>query len=219
MIDIKKLAFSRAYWLCLLLSTLTIAITSFVTLVTILLSRIAAFLRVGMGYTVSVIDEFLSKTTHVFSLIHIIAEIVIPPFLILIMYLLLKIEGIDKNLAKKLYAKGIEDLGVLAMATDDELQIEDFDIQKMKELQQEARRIINALTTHSVRFRKGIDKKTYNLLAKKGVYLIKQVTEMTETPEGIDSLVWKKIVEDARRIMGNHDVEKQNSEYENRKAT
>ena len=88
MIDIKKLAFSRAYWLCLLLSTLTIAITSFVTLVTILLSRIAAFLRVGMGYTVSVIDEFLSKTTHVFSLIHIIAEIVIPPFLILIMYLL-----------------------------------------------------------------------------------------------------------------------------------
>jgi len=49
---------------------------------------------------------------------------------------LLKIEGIDEDMAKKLYDNGIEDLGVLAMATDEDLKIESFDIQKMKELQQ-----------------------------------------------------------------------------------
>jgi len=116
---------------------------------------------------------------------------------------LMKIEGINEDIAEKLYAEGIEDLEVLAMATDDELQVKGFDIQKMKEFQEEARRIIWALKTGSIRFLKGMNQEVYNLLVKKGVYLIEQIIELDEIPEGIDSKVWRKIKKDAQRIMLN----------------
>lgn len=119
---------------------------------------------------------------------------------------LLKIEGIDEDIAKKLYDNGIEDLRVLAMATDEDLKIESFDIQKMKEFQQEAIRVINALATNSIMFLKGINQDIYNILAKNNIYLIEQIVELTEAPEGIDSAVWKKIREDAKRIMENHNL-------------
>jgi len=119
---------------------------------------------------------------------------------------LLKIEGIDEDIAKKLYDNGIEDLRVLAMATDEDLKIESFDIQKMKKFQQEAIRIINALATNSIMFLKGINRDIYNILAKNNIYLIEQIVELTEAPEGIDFAVWEKIKEDAKRIMGNRDL-------------
>jgi len=119
---------------------------------------------------------------------------------------LLKIEGIDEDMAKKLYASGIEDLGVLAMATDEDLKIESFDIQKMKEFQREAMRVINALATNSIMFLKEINQDMYDILVKNNIYLIKQIVELTEAPEGIDSAVWKKIREDAKRIMENYDL-------------
>ncbi|GEM_PF-1113631 len=115
---------------------------------------------------------------------------------------LLKIEGIDEKMAKKLYAEGIEDLRVLAMATDEELQIEGFDIQQIKEFQKEAARIIMALKTGSVRFLKGVDEHTYNLLTERGIYLIKQVMEFTEAPEGVDISTWEMMKDDAQRIIG-----------------
>lgn len=119
---------------------------------------------------------------------------------------LLKIDGINEDIAKKLYDNGIEDLGVLAMATDEDLKIESFDIQKMKEFQREAIRVINALATNSIKFLKGVNQDIYDLLVKNNIYLIEQIVELTETPEGIDSVVWKKIREDAKRIMGNYDL-------------
>ncbi|MBO8143542.1 MAG: hypothetical protein H0Z16_03020 [Thermodesulfobacterium sp.] len=119
---------------------------------------------------------------------------------------LLKIEGIDENMAKKLYDNGIEDLRVLAMVTDEDLKMESFDIQKMKEFQREAIRVINALATNSIKFLKGINQDIYNILLKNNIYLINQIIELTETPEGIDSAAWKKIREDAKRIMENHNL-------------
>jgi len=116
---------------------------------------------------------------------------------------LTKIEAISEDIAKKLYAEGIEDLRVLAMATDDELQVNGFDIPKMKELRQEARRIIWALKTGSIKFLKGMNQEIYNLLVKKGIYLIEQIAELDKTPEEIDSEIWKKIRKDAQRIMTN----------------
>jgi len=119
---------------------------------------------------------------------------------------LLKIEGIDEDMAKKLYDNGIEDLRVLAMVKDEDLKIESFNIQKMKEFQREAIRVINALGTNSIMFLKGINQDIYNILVKNNIYLIEQIVELTEAPEGIDSAVWKKIREDAKRIMENHDL-------------
>ncbi|MCD6188975.1 MAG: hypothetical protein J7J97_02085, partial [Thermococcus sp.] len=89
---------------------------------------------------------------------------------------------------------------------DEDLKIESFDIQKMKEFQREAMRVINALVTNSIMFLKGINQDMYDILVKNGIYLIKQIVELTEAPEGIDSAVWKKIREDAKRIMGNCDL-------------
>jgi len=119
---------------------------------------------------------------------------------------LLKIEGIDEDMAKKLYDNGIEDLRVLAMVKDEDLKIESFNIQKMKEFQREAIRVINALGTNSIMFLKGINQDIYNILVKNNIYLIEQIVELTEAPEGIDSAIWKKIREDAKRIMENHDL-------------
>ncbi|MFQ6073221.1 MAG: hypothetical protein ACE5KT_11065, partial [Methanosarcinales archaeon] len=113
---------------------------------------------------------------------------------------LLKIEGIDEDMAKKLYANGIEDLGTLAIATDEELQIEGLDVQQLKEFWEEAKRIISALATGSIRFLKGIDQTTYDSLTKKGIYLITQIMKLTEIPEGMSSSTWSVMIEDAKRI-------------------
>jgi len=55
-------------------------------------------------------------------------------------------------------------------------------------------------------FLKGINQDIYNILAKNNIYLIEQIVELTESPEGIDSAVWKKIREDSKRIMENYDL-------------
>ncbi len=115
---------------------------------------------------------------------------------------LLKIEGINEDIAKKLYAEGIEDLEALAMAAEEDLKIQGFNMQEMKRLQQEAQRIIKALLTNSIRFLKGVNQHIYDILVKNKIHLIKQVLELDEIPEGIDPTVWKKINEDARKIMG-----------------
>lgn len=113
---------------------------------------------------------------------------------------LLKIEGIDEDMAKKLHANGIEDLGTLAIATEEELQIEGFDVQQLQEFPMDARRIISALATGSIRFLKGIDQTTYDLLTKRGIYLITQIMKLTEIPEGMNSSTWSVMIEDAKRI-------------------
>jgi len=76
----------------------------------------------------------------------------------------------------------------------------------MKKFQQEAIRVINALATNSIMFLKRINQDIYNILVKNNIYLIEQIVELTEAPEGIDSAIWKKIREDAKRIMENHDL-------------
>jgi hypothetical protein len=114
---------------------------------------------------------------------------------------LLKIDGIDDNMAKKLHANGIEDLETLAIATDEELQIEGFTVPQLREFQLEARRILNALATGSIRFLKGIDQTAYDLLTIRGIYLISQIRELTGIPGGMNSSTWSVMIEDAKRIM------------------
>jgi len=113
---------------------------------------------------------------------------------------LLKIEGIDEDLAKKLHANGIEDLEILAVATDKELQVEGFDAIQLQKFQKEAIRIIRALLTGSIRFLKGIDETVFDLLAKKGIYLITQIIKLTEIPEDISPSTWTTMIDDAKRI-------------------
>jgi len=57
------------------------------------------------------------------------------------------------------------------------------------------------LQTDSIKFLKDIDQNTYDILTKKGIYLITQLAKLTEIPEDIDSSIWSKIIDDARRII------------------
>lgn len=114
---------------------------------------------------------------------------------------LTKIEEINQEMAKRLHDNGIEDLGILAIASDEELEIKGFNIGELKKFQNDARRIINALSTGSIRFLKGIDNGTYKLLTEKGIYLITQILEKTNNPEGITPSKWDEIVKDGEAIM------------------
>jgi len=110
---------------------------------------------------------------------------------------LMKIEGIDENLAKKLHANGIEDLNKLAITK--ELEIGVLDESKLHEYQKEARRIISAITTNSIRFLKGMNDDTYDLLTENGIYLIDELIK-DDTPAGINKEILQTLLEDAKRI-------------------
>ena len=114
---------------------------------------------------------------------------------------LMDVGGINEDMARKLYENGIEDIGVLAMTTDEELQVLRFDLQHLRDFQKEARRILWAQRTGSIRFLKGIDQSTYDILTTKGVHLITQILELTAPSEGIDPSKWDKMVTDAKWIM------------------
>lgn len=114
---------------------------------------------------------------------------------------LMKIEGINEELAKKLHFNGIEDIDVLASVKGDELIVDGFTNDQLLEFQKEAIRVVYALQTDSIRFLKGIDQNTYDTLTKKEIHLITQLTKLTEIPEGIDSSIWSVIIDDAKRII------------------
>jgi len=114
---------------------------------------------------------------------------------------LMKIEGVNEGIAKKLHSNGIEDIGTLISAEREDLSVEGFTPEQLFTFQREARRIAMALQTGSIRYLKGIDQNTYDILTKKGVYLITQLTKLTEIPEDIDSSIWSVIIDDARRII------------------
>lgn len=112
---------------------------------------------------------------------------------------LTKIEGITEDIAKKLHTNGIEDLNKLAIAKEEELEIKGFDKSELCEFQKEARRVISTLITDSIRFLKGMNNETYNLLTKNGIYLIEQLNE-EEIPKSIEKERIKSMLEDANRI-------------------
>lgn len=114
---------------------------------------------------------------------------------------LMEIEGINEKIAKKLHSKGIEDIGRLASVEGEDLSVDGFPPEQLFAFQEEARRIVMALETGSIRYLKGIDQNTYDILTKKEIYLITQLTKLTEIPEDIDSSIWSVIIDDARRII------------------
>lgn len=114
---------------------------------------------------------------------------------------LMKIEGINEKIAKKMHSNGIEDIGTLANVEGEDLSVDGFTSEQLFAFQKEARRIVMALQTGSIRYLKGIDQNTYDILTKKGIYLITQLTKLTEIPEDIDSSIWGVIIDDARKII------------------
>lgn len=113
---------------------------------------------------------------------------------------LMLIYGVDEQMAKLLYSSGIEDLGVLAGIQEDEFVVEGVPPEKLLQLRDEARRVIGAISTDSVRFLKGMNRETLDILQRKGIYLIKDILEKRAPPEGISHDAWELITEDAKRV-------------------
>ena len=113
---------------------------------------------------------------------------------------LMQIYGVGEQMAKLLYSSGIEDREVLAGIQEDEFVVEGVPSEKLLQLRDEARIAIGAISTDSVRFLKGMNRETLDLLQRKGIYLIKDILELETPPEGISPDVWALITEDAKRV-------------------
>ena len=114
---------------------------------------------------------------------------------------LMKIEGINEKIAKKMHSNGIETIGILANVEGADLSVDGLTPEQLFAFKKEAKRIVMGLQTDSIKFLKDIDQNTYDILTKKGIYLITQLAKLTEIPEDIDSSIWSKIIDDARRII------------------
>lgn len=114
---------------------------------------------------------------------------------------LMKIPGIDENLAKLLYFNGIEDIGTLATINEREILIEDIQWEEISKFKSESIRIIHALSTNSIKYLNKIDLNDIKIFQNEGIYLIHQLLEREEVPEGINELKWSLLVEDAKRIV------------------
>lgn len=113
---------------------------------------------------------------------------------------LTKIVRLEDQTANILYQNGIEDIGVLAGIDENEFVLEDISREKLAHYKHEARRIIQALSTDSIKYLKGMTQEVYAILTSKGIYLIQQVLAHETSPDGITESVWKTLTEDARRI-------------------
>ncbi|OEU50293.1 MAG: hypothetical protein BA871_04950 [Desulfuromonadales bacterium C00003096] len=109
--------------------------------------------------------------------------------------------GIDEKMAQLLYSSGIEDRGILAGIHEDEFVVEGVPSEKLSQLRDEARRVIGAISTDSVRFLKGMNRETLDILQRKGIYLIKDILELEAPPEDISPDVWTLITEDAKTVL------------------
>lgn len=114
---------------------------------------------------------------------------------------LVKIPGIDENLAELLYSSGIDDIDTLATVDENSISIKDLSREKICEFKSESIRIIYALSTHSIRYLRGIDAEDIKIFSKEGLYLIPQLFEREKIPEGINQWKWDLLVEDAKRII------------------
>ena len=117
---------------------------------------------------------------------------------------LMKIKGINKEMARILHAQGIEDIEILALSKAEDFSIEGYSTDEIKEFQKEAMRVIQAISRDSIRYLKGIDKHTYDVLVDKKIYLISKLLELKEKPEEINPHIWGQILDDANRIMGDY---------------
>ena len=113
---------------------------------------------------------------------------------------LMLIYGVDEQMAKLLYSSGIEDLGVLAGIQEDEFVVDGITWEELSRLRNEARRVIGAISKDSVKFLKGMNRETLDILQRKGIYLIKDILEKRAPPEGISHDAWALITEDAKRV-------------------
>jgi len=115
---------------------------------------------------------------------------------------LMRVPIIDEKMAILLYANGIEDLGILAGIRENDFVIEGVSWEELSQLQKEAIRVINAISTGSVIYLKGMDKDTLTILRSNNIYLINKILELDIPPKGISHEVWSLLREDAMRILG-----------------
>jgi len=106
---------------------------------------------------------------------------------------------VDEQMAKLLYSSGIEDIRVLAGIQEDEFIVEGVPSEKLSQLRNEARRV-SAISTDSVRFLKGMNQETFDILQRNGNYLIKDILEKEAPSKGISHDAWALITEDAKRV-------------------
>jgi hypothetical protein len=114
---------------------------------------------------------------------------------------LMRVPIIDENMAMLLYANGIEDLGILAGIRENDFVIEGASWEELSQLQNEAIRVINAISTGSAIYLKGMDQNTLTILQSNNIYLINKILELDIPPEGIPNEVWSLLREDAMQIL------------------
>jgi hypothetical protein len=113
---------------------------------------------------------------------------------------LLTIEGIDEETARTFHMNGIEDLDALASTDESDLDIHGILKATALYYQKEAKRVLAASQTGSIKYLKGMNQEIYGILTAQGVHLIEQILSITDIPEGIDREKWEILLSDAKRI-------------------
>jgi len=114
---------------------------------------------------------------------------------------LMHIIGIDENTARLLYCSGIEDIGVLANIQEEDFVIDGIPLEKLSYFKEEARRVLNALSTMSVRFLKDVNGNFLEILYNNELYLLEDLLKQEVPPKGIIEDIWCLFMEDAKRIL------------------
>ena len=114
---------------------------------------------------------------------------------------LMLVPGIDENLARLLYSNGIEDIDTLITVNENEILVKGVPSEEISKFKLEAIRIIHALSTGSIKYLNNIDDEDVKIFQNEDIYLIHQLLEKKEIPEGISEWKWNLLVEDAKRII------------------
>jgi hypothetical protein len=112
-----------------------------------------------------------------------------------------QVRGIGGKTACLLYNNGIEDIVALVLINPNDFLIPGISTKRLSLWQKEARRIINARTTKSIRFLKNLNEETFDILFKEEIFLIEDLLKRKTPPKGISSKRWKRLHDDAKHIL------------------
>lgn len=115
-----------------------------------------------------------------------------------------KIHGIGSKTAQRLYQCGIEDILAFVLINPNDFSIPGISTNRLSSWQKEGRRILSAKSSGSIKYLKKMNKKTYDILCKEEIFLIKHLSKIKKPPKGISLKTWKWLQDDAKNILKNN---------------
>lgn len=109
------------------------------------------------------------------------------------------IDGVDENIADLLYSSGIDSIYHLTLVDLSYYLIDGIPSEKLKEFQDEAKRMLNARRVDSIKCLKDINPDIISILEEKGIRKITQL-RASDKPAEVQDSDWKSLIDEAEII-------------------